>query len=225
MYQSFWYVQVYTANPTNPKGLQSFAYVINEATIENGGADINNDGDKIDKFSQGGHIINPAHITVSAVNTSGALLAPTDVRVGQLAGSSVPDYSVVHTLDVLPDFFASLMANQNDMAAVMTAMDAAISAVYFTLNSTQTVAAPTIAGYTLQSPTSPHTMTLTNQQNDLTFVYAANGSNTTNAAPSAPNSGGINAQTVLLGNVFLYGIGVLVSIIGLYTAAHIARKH
>lgn len=220
--QTTWYVKVYTANPSNPSAIRSSAVIFPEAMF-GGGADVNNNGTTDDLFTVGGHIINPVQTVINYHDTAGISLRPSGTSVGALSnGAQLSDYVAASAgAEGIPAYMDPTTFQVADPQAVSDAVEK----IFFVQNKSYVFTAPTIAGYTLQSPASPHTMTLTNQQNDLTFVYAANGSNTTNAAPSAPNSGGINAQTVLLGNVFLYGIGVLVSIIGLYTAAHIARKH
>lgn len=188
---SMWYVQVYTQNPANPNNLQSFAYIATEADM---GGDLNGDGDTADRFSIGGRIINPASVTVGAHDTNGTQLAPDSTQVGALSdGTAVPNYSVLHTLNALPDF-GTLMAQGGDEASMMAAADSAIKAVYFTQGASKTFTAPTIAGYTLQSPASPHSLTLATRTNTLNFVYAA-ATTEGGTTPTTPTQGGSTTST------------------------------
>ncbi len=184
----YWYVQIYTEDSTNPHNLPSFAYIVTEEMI---GGDINGDGDTSDRVGLGGQIINPASVTIGAHSTSGTQLAPDSTQVGALAdGTAVPDYSVLHTLNALPDLGTLIMNSGGDEAAMFTAADTAMKAIYHTTGASKTFTAPTIAGYTLQSPTSPHTMTLAADSNTLNFIYAAaeNSGGTTPTTPAAPNA-------------------------------------
>ena len=203
---TFWYVQVYTVDPANPNNLQSFAFVQDEALIDQ---DSNGDGDKIDKYPLGGHIINPASVTVAYRNTAGATVAPSQTLVGQLAdGTTIPDFLAKNGPVDIPMFDGQTSTEQSIVTAKKD--------VYFTRGATHTFTAPTIAGYALQSPTSPHTMTFANQDNELTFVYKA-----TNA-PNAPNAGGINVSVV--GKVFVYAMAVVIAIATLFGVVQVLRK-
>jgi hypothetical protein len=192
VYDSIWYAQVYTENPANPNNLQSFAYVILESDV---GQDVNNDGDTADKFSMGGHIINPASVTIGAHSTSGTQLAPDSTQVGALAdGTAVPDYSAPHTPNALPDLGTLMVNSGGDEAATLTAADTAMKAIYHTTGASKTFTAPTIAGYTLQSPASPHSLTLATRTNTLNFVYAA-ATTEGGTTPTTPTQGGSTTST------------------------------
>ena len=78
-----WYTKLYTSNPSNPGGFTD--EVIPETIF---GGDINSDGDTTD--SLGGHVINPAHVTISHQDAQGNTLEPDST----ITGDGLSDYLV-----------------------------------------------------------------------------------------------------------------------------------
>lgn len=152
---NIWYARVYTADPANPAG------VMNGQIAEFEGYDMNGDGDYDDSF--GGHIINPARIAVSYVDTNGATLRPSTTLVGQ---GSLADYMAT-----------SNAANDLDR--------------YYLLGQTITVNAPLIDG--MKPDAATKSVALSQPSNTLTFVYSPVGQNETppsgtEVTPGAPNT-------------------------------------
>ncbi|HEY0965226.1 MAG TPA: leucine-rich repeat protein [Candidatus Saccharimonadales bacterium] len=136
------YVRLYTADPSNPSNLQDAQTLYPESAFS---SDVNGDGDQLDTISFGGHLINPAQMTVNYQNTNGTTLALSSVATG--------------------DDLADYLANSNESNDLSH---------YFRIGAIQGFTAPTIAGYTIVTPSSPHTATLAaaDGQNVVTFVYS-----------------------------------------------------
>jgi hypothetical protein len=129
------------------------------------GEDANANGTTRD--SLGGHIVNPAHITINTVDTNGSVIEAAKQVTGAASsdGSALTDYSASAS-----GAFAPL--DPNDVTpAEQSAMDAGF-AQYYRLGQTKSFTAPsTIGGLPLLRPTSPHSLTLTNPVNTVDFVY------------------------------------------------------
>lgn len=215
--QTTWYVKVYTANPSNPSAIRSSAVIFPE-TMFGGGGDVNNNGTTDDLFTLGGHIINPVQTTINYHDTNGVSLQPSVTSVGALRnGAQLSDYVASSAgADAIPPYWDPVTFQIADPQAVSDA----IEAIFFVQNKPHVFAAPTIANYTLQSPTSPHTMTLASANNVLTWVYAANSSAAD--TPNAPNAGVANRAVV--GKMSIYATVVLACISILLGTALALRK-
>lgn len=158
-YDSIWYAQLYTSNPSNPNNLQSAMDHENWWRGGDGNANGKND-------SLGGHIINPAAITQKFVSSSGVDLRPAVHRSGFLAdGTGFADYSVksgpvIPALEYLPDYSGF---TAESIAAQQVAFE-----VYLRIGQSQSFTPPTIPGYVTPAP---QTKTLAAGDNQVTFVY------------------------------------------------------
>jgi len=145
------YVRLHTANPSNPNNLQDAVYIE-------------------DQTNYGGHLINPAQVTVNYADTAGKELAPSVT----MTGVGLSSYKVSEN-------------DTNDLSR------------YFRIGATQQFTAPQISGYSIITPTSPYTYTLANAINTVNFTYSnptpANPNNpTTPANPNTPTNA--NLQNV-----------------------------
>lgn len=199
IYSAIWYVTLHTADPSNPHNLADTA--MSEDSYR--GDDANANGTTRD--SLGGAIINPVAVTVKYVDSHGNQLRTPAQQTGvrSLNGSLLTDYSVESSAILAPlDPEAPTTQEEVDMQAGF--------AQYFHIGQNRTFTAPTIAGYTTPSA---QTVTLTAEQNVVTFVYqdaASPGIITTN--PGVPNTGLVRVTTqVWLGIGLAAGI-ILVSI-------------
>ena len=161
-----WYARLYTADPSNPSGLLD--ELVTEAEL---GADVNDDGDMDD--SVGGHLINPAQVTLSYQDGANNQLQPDTVYTG----------------NGLSDYLGASNPT-NDFS------------LYYRLGSNQNFTPPAIAGFvapgpvslTLEEPNTPHTFVYSVSQ-DGSGSSDSNGSN-----ESAENlaSTGLNLNLVVL---------------------------
>ncbi len=138
------------------------------------GIDVNNDGDQLDDISVGGHIVNPAQATVSYRNTTGATLAPTET----ITGTGLSNY----------------MANDNDTNNLSR---------YFRLEQSRSFTAPTIAGYSIVTPSSPYSTTLTSTNTAINFVYS-NPSN--DNVPQAPATGVSRSSLLSISDFIVFAL-------------------
>jgi hypothetical protein len=98
-----WYARLYTADPSNPNGLAD--ELLTEVAI---GGDLNGDGDQSD--SVGGHLINPAQVTLGYENGANNQLQPDTVYTGNglsdYLGASNPtnDFSLYYRLGSSQNF-------------------------------------------------------------------------------------------------------------------------
>ena len=159
VYDSIWYAQLYTNNPNNPNQL------IDGITNENWyTGDINGDGDGDE--STGGHLINPAKISLRYVDGSNASLMAESLSTGRLANTTnLSDY-LIKNIEV-----PQLADSQNPTAEEQTVL-AAVLNQYYRVGQTVSLTAPIIPGYTLQHPSSPHALNLSTANNNATFTYA-----------------------------------------------------
>ncbi|MCB9819929.1 leucine-rich repeat protein [Candidatus Nomurabacteria bacterium] len=143
------YVRLHTNSPSNPNNLQDSMFMD-------------------DDINYGGHLINPAQVTVNYADTAGKELAPSVT----MTGVGLSSYKVSEN-------------DTNDLSR------------YFRIGATQQFTAPQISGYSIITPTSPYTYTLANAINTVNFTYSnptpANPNTPTNASlqnvPRAPDSG------------------------------------
>ena len=148
------YVRLYTADPSNPNNLEDFSFI-----SDDGGGMYN-----------GGHLINPAQVTVNYADTAGKELAPSVT----MTGVGLSSYKLSEN-------------DTNDLSR------------YFRIGATQQFTAPQISGYSIITPNSPYTYTLANAINTVNFTYSnptpANPNNpTTPANPNTPTNA--NLQNV-----------------------------
>jgi len=138
------YVQLHTTNPSNPNNLQDSMFMD-------------------DDINYGGHLINPAQVTVNYADTAGKELAPSVT----MTGVGLSSYKLSEN-------------DTNDLSR------------YFRIGATQQFTAPQISGYSIITPTSPYTYTLANAINTVNFTYSnptpANPNNPTPANPNTPTN-------------------------------------
>lgn len=174
-YSNGYYTKVYTQSPSNPNGLSSSLYVDNE-----GGVDLNNNGTTDDWVSYGGHIINPSSATINYRDTSGNTLQASVNRVGD----DTADYLISND----PNTYPAPADGTAYTASEQTALNTQLASAYYQLSDPAiSETAPTISGYTLQSPSSPATLALTSRTNQLTFVYSSNTEDTESTPPTQPS--------------------------------------
>ncbi len=132
---SIWYTSIYTADPTNPSGLTDA--MENESWYF--GYDANEDGNQFNSF--GGHIINPASLTLNYLDTNNNPVASPLTVTGVLAGTTnISDYLVKNVpVPAIVDTDYPTPAEQSALAAAFSA--------YYRLGQTVPYTAPAIAGY------------------------------------------------------------------------------
>lgn len=172
---NIWYVRLRTSNPNNPNSLVDG---ITDEVWYTG--DLNNDGDEFDSI--GGHLINPASVSVRYVDDSNADLSTSHVSTGRLGGST--DLTGYLIKDIQTPQFADA---QSPTAEEQTALEASF-APYYRIGQNVSFTAPTISGYAVQTPTSPHILPLTDLDNSLTFTYAVARTEVTTPPPSQPTT-------------------------------------
>lgn len=170
-YDSIWYAQLYTADPSNPNNLSDGA--------ESEGWDDNDNGHTND--SLGGHLINPASLTVNYVNAADASLRQPLTLTGQLPdGAQLGNYYASQGPE-LPSFTDPWSPTPEELAALQQAL-----AAYYRLDDEVTVTPdPATRSYVLGAAV-----------NEETIVYAAEASPTPSPNPNpnpsqpAPGEGG-----------------------------------
>ena len=170
VYDSIWYVRLYTADPSDP---QDFTDSIMSEEWD-AGADDNANGTTRD--SLGGQIINPASVSLKYVDSHGNQLQLPQELTGVKAsdGSALTDYSAKASAILAPlDPTAPTAQETTDMQAGF--------AQYYRAGQTKTFTAPAIAGY--GTPTA-RTLTLAPGENVVTFVYESDGAADTEAGAS-----------------------------------------
>jgi hypothetical protein len=185
VYDSIWYVQLHTTDTSNPNHLVDS--IINEDGYT---SDLNGDGDGDD--SLGGHLINPASVSVRYVNGSNASLSTSYASTGHLTdGTNLSDY-LVKNVTVPP-----LVDSQNPTPEEQAALETDLGQ-YYRSGKNISLSAPTIPGYTLQHPSSPYAASLVSGINVINFTYAAPQTNTGSPTPNKPlgsTSSGSTAQS------------------------------
>ncbi len=164
--EKLWYLRVHLADPSNPRG-----FTDNPSF----GRYIDDDFATVGHYQFGGDLIDTSTAAVSYKNTSGAELQPTVTQAGRREdGTPLTDY-LVKNGPAVPAPVDPLKPT----SAETTAIQAALKAYYRTGNS-YSFTAPTIAGYSTITPSSPFSVTLRAGTNTIDFVYS-------NANPSADN--------------------------------------
>jgi hypothetical protein len=147
-----WYSRLYTDDPGNPNSL-----IDTIATESITGTDFNADGDQTD--SLGGHIINPANVTLSYHDSQGNELQPSTGH----AGSGLSDYLVSSN-------------PTNDLN------------LYYRLGDVENFAPPDIDGYVL-ADSIDLTLSLPNNTHTFVYVSSTNTPSTVPNNAKAPNTG------------------------------------
>lgn len=159
---SIWYVQLYTADPTNPSGLASGATFTYEGYTN---YDQNNDGDTVDFFPFSGFIINPAYATTQFQTQESVNLRNTIVAVGPGRTDFVFQRGPAVPIPEDPSF---------PTPAEDQAVREAIDAGYYKAGQTYDFIAPDISDYRLLG-TSPVTSVLGIGNNNHIFRYQPTG--------------------------------------------------
>lgn len=141
-------------------------------------SEINGDDSWDDPVPYGGHLINPAQITINYQDSSGNTLRPSDTYTGEHNGSYIFNYMYKDgpTIPVPYDVYEPTPV---ETQAIQDALNA-----YYRIGQTQTFTAPAIAGYTTPANA---TITFSQVTNEHTFVYQV-ASGTTTTSPTATNS-------------------------------------
>jgi|GEM_PF-2862052 len=173
VYDNIWYVRLYTSDPSNPNHL--IDGITNEDWYT---GDLNSDGNGSDSI--GGHLINPASVSVRCVDGTNASLSPNYSSTGHLTdGTNLSDYLVKNVL--VPPIAHAQTPTTSEQAALETALGA-----YSRIGQNMLLTAPTIAGYTLQHPGSPYTESLIGKINAIDFTYATTQTVAGSPIPSPP---------------------------------------
>ena len=162
VYDSIWYVRLYTKDPSNPSNLQ---HGIVSEDYWMGGSDANNNGTTRD--SLGGHIVNPSQVEIRALDKSGGnLFSPSVVTGVKPDGTPLTDYLVSKS-----GHFAPLDPWDIRTPEEQAAVDAGFGQ-YYRLGQTLSVTAPDVAGYPNVSPSSPLNLELTLPTTIASFTYS-----------------------------------------------------
>ena len=196
-YDSIWYVRVYTADPSNPNHITNS--VIDEDWWS-GDLNANNINDSL-----GGHLINPAPVTLDFTDNHGTALRPSETFTGKLSNGTVLSDYLVTKGPIIP-----MPANAaNPTLAEQAAINEALSA-YYRISDTFTYAAPLINGITPTPVSYSFVLGATNEVNTKTFVYTAA------TVPTSSNTNGSLANTGLsMTNMILLGIGIITISLGI----------
>ncbi len=195
-----WYVELYTADPQNPNNLKDG--VTNEAWYQ--GDDYNQNGTMED--SLGGHLINPASVTLQFRTSQGVQLRPSETFAGKSSsGAILRNYfaskgPAIPSLEYLPDY-------SDYTPESIQAREDALS-VYYRIGDTFTYSAPFVNGIA-PTPVS-YSFILgaainDNTINNVVFTYAVGpgGTLAETGAPVLPAAIGA-VSAVLLGGGMLY---------------------
>lgn len=158
VYDSLWYAQVFTADPANPGGLVDGIMSEHQWT---GGDDSNTNGTTRD--SLGGHLVNPASVTLRFVDRHGQEIAPSKYYTGVKSsdGSHLTGYSVTESAILAPiNPYSPTPEEQADLDAGF--------AQYYRAGQTRSFAAPSVSGYLAPASAA---RTLVAGENTITFTY------------------------------------------------------
>lgn len=198
VYDSVWYVKVYTADPSNPHGFTSDAMSENDYGMGDG----NNNGTGRD--SLGGMVINPITVTFRYSDENGNTVRPDDVAVGKRTsdGAFLTDYSVKAS-----GILAPVGGNPQQVAEMQAGF-----AQYYRYGQNAFVA-PTLAGYTLVGT---HAGGGSNTWS-VTYTYRANPVTTspstdpvTPPTPTPTPSGGLADTGSPVAPALMIGVAMLV---------------
>ncbi|HEY0965500.1 MAG TPA: leucine-rich repeat protein [Candidatus Saccharimonadales bacterium] len=156
VYDNMWYTQLYTKDKTNPQSLPDG--IMSEWWWT---GDVNQNGDQHDPV--GGHLLNPAFITLRYKDEQGhQLKAPvTYTGVRSTTNAYLTNYGITDSAVKAPlDPYNPTSEEADDLAAGF--------AQYYRSGQTKTFSAPAIAGYTAPSA---KTVTFTPGENIVTFTY------------------------------------------------------
>jgi hypothetical protein len=191
LYDNIWYAQLYTADPSNPAGLEDA--ILSEAWYQ--GSDANNNGTQND--SLGGHIINPALITINSIAQDGSSIQlPRTVTGAKTAGGELNNYNVVAAGAIAP------IDPESPTGPEQTTMNTGF-AQYYRIGEEVTITPPAIPGYNTP-PT--QTFVLGAATNEFSYVYEAQSSSGGSGGELAET--GINEGLVLASSVFLLAAGM-----------------
>ncbi len=179
------YVAVYTQNPSNLHNLKDglMRYYFTEQGID---YDLNEDGDKEDAldYNYGGHLINPANVTVSHTSDKGVKLLPDYTSYGKRAnGSYIPSLKIEDG-PVLPPLITDEETGE-PLPDSLQAQQEFLASSYYRVGSRANFTGQSIPGYTLESPVSPHSHTFTQPSSAVSFVYAVDKSGEGSKPPVA----------------------------------------
>jgi hypothetical protein len=161
IYNNIWYTALHTSNPTNPNLLHDGA--VDETWY--GLGDINNNGNETDSI--GGHIVNPAVVSVKYVDATNKTISADSTYTGQFGDGTLLTNYLVKNIP-MPAFADASTPTPEEQAAFEASL-----APYYQIGESALIEAPVISGYTLESPSSPRTVSLTGANTIANFVYAA----------------------------------------------------
>jgi hypothetical protein len=177
IYGQISFVRLYTESPSNPNNILSDSLFWYDM-----GTDWDGDGVVGTATPVGGHLVNPARGTANHIDTNSNTIAPSVQVTGDNGGTFLSNYRLVDAPNNIPTPGNVFMPSNGERVAI----DAALAAVYYQIGESHVFTAPTISGYTLQSPASPHTLTLALRDNAFDFIYLADGQQPQN--PQQPQS-------------------------------------
>ena len=182
------YTRVYTASPANPNGLISRASLDQSSALYPGNTPA---------FITGGHLINPASLTVSYVDEDGQPLLGSEFLTGQLSNG-----------DFLNNYYllgGPAITDTGDEAAIAEVLSA-----YYHIGDVVAVQPAEVDGYDTPEATP---FTLTGAANQQSIVYAATGDTEAGATSGngvgAPNTGLAPQSLIAVILSAVAGLGVL----------------
>ena len=168
-YDNIWYVQAYTANPSNPNNLHD-GVMDENYLFGDGNANGAND-------SVGGHLINATPAILNFTDSSGTVLQPAETYTGILTdGTKLINYLAAHG-PVIPTVADP---SSGPTPAEQAAIDAVLVA-YYRIDDTFTYVAPVINGIAPKPASYSFVLGATAPQNTKVFTYA-----TAVTAPASP---------------------------------------
>lgn len=179
IYSQISFVRLYTESPSNPNNILSDSLFWYDM-----GTDWDGDGIVGTSTPVGGHLVNPARGTANHIDTDSNTIAPSVQVTGDNGGTFLSNYRLVDAPNNIPSPGNVFMPSNVERVAI----DAALAAVYYQIGESHTFTAPSINGYTLQSPASPHTLTLALRDNAFDFIYLANSQQPQNPQPQQPQN-------------------------------------
>ncbi len=159
---SIWYVRLTLADASNVHGLHDDVVVANEPRV-----DLNGNGTTSDYINFGGHVIGVAQATTRFTDSAGTDLLPSILQVGKLNDGTVISNYLVKNGPRMPEPVDSRNPTPAELQAYRDAL-----AAYHRLGDSVNLTAPAITGYSIVTPTSPHSLTLSTPSSNLTFVYS-----------------------------------------------------
>ena len=191
-YESIWYVKLYTVDPNNPQNLQD-GFMSEDWDL---GWDANNNGTTAD--SLGGHLINPASLTLSYTSSTGNSLQSAQTFTGQkIDDVYLQNYQVTNGITM------PVVANEDSPTLLeQQAIQDALS-VYYRMGESVNFVPPALDGYNTP-PT--QTFVLGAATNNFSYVYTLPSSSAGGGGTLANT--GMSEWAVIIASAVLLTAGV-----------------